>query len=51
MYFSLQEFLSRCSVNLQNNLKNSSEIAKTSYKGKIILNPHNEGGKALRQQA
>ncbi|BAY14277.1 hypothetical protein NIES21_00340 [Anabaenopsis circularis NIES-21] len=51
MYLSLHEFLSRCSGNLQNNLKNSSEIAKTSYKGKIILNPHNESGKALRQLA
>jgi hypothetical protein len=51
MYLCLQEFLSRCSGNFQNNHKNSSEIAKTSYKGKIILNPHNDSEKPLRQQA
>jgi len=37
MYLTLQEFLSRCGRNLQNNLKNSSEIAKTFNQGKIIL--------------
>jgi predicted SpoU family rRNA methylase len=49
MYLTLQEFLSRYGGNFENNLKNSSEIAKTFYKGKIILNPHNDSGKALRQ--
>jgi hypothetical protein len=48
MYLCLQEFLSRCSGNFQNNHKNSSEIAKTSYKGKIIIIPHNGSAKALR---
>lgn len=38
MYFTLQEFLSRCDKNLLNNHKNSIEIAKTSNQGKIILN-------------
>ncbi|OYD94822.1 hypothetical protein CDG76_15695 [Nostoc sp. 'Peltigera membranacea cyanobiont' 210A] len=42
MYLTLQEFLSRCGQNFQNNLKNSSEIAKTSNQGKIILNQENQ---------
>ncbi|MBC6429749.1 hypothetical protein FM036_02310 [Nostoc sp. HG1] len=42
MYFTLQEFLSRCDQNFQNNLKNSSEIVKTSNQGKIILNKQNQ---------
>ncbi|AUB39463.1 Frataxin/CyaY [Nostoc flagelliforme CCNUN1] len=42
MYLTLQEFLSRCDQNFQNNLKNSSEIVKTSNQGKIILNKQNQ---------
>ncbi|QLE42586.1 hypothetical protein FD723_20560 [Nostoc sp. C052] len=42
MYLTLQEFLSRCGQNFQNNLKNSSKIAKTSNQGKIILNKENQ---------
>ncbi|BAZ52008.1 hypothetical protein NIES4103_46670 [Nostoc sp. NIES-4103] len=42
MYLKSQEFLSRCSENFQNNLKNSSEIVKTSNQGKIILNKGNK---------
>jgi hypothetical protein len=38
MYFTLQEFLSRCHGNLLNNHKNSLEIAKSSNQGKFILN-------------
>ncbi len=38
MYLTLQEFLSRYDENLQNNHRNSIEIAKTSNQGKIILN-------------
>jgi hypothetical protein len=44
MYLTLQEFLSRCGQNFQNNLNNSSEIAKTSNQGKIILNKENQSG-------
>ncbi|RCJ37560.1 hypothetical protein A6769_11690 [Nostoc punctiforme NIES-2108] len=47
MYLTLQEFLSRCSQNFQNNLKNSSEIAKTSNQGKIILNQENQSRKII----
>ncbi|MBG1258699.1 hypothetical protein F8S20_09730 [Nostoc sp. BAE] len=42
MYLTLQEFLSRCDQNFQNNLKNSLEIVKTSNQGKIILNKQNQ---------
>ena len=42
MYLTLQEFLSRCDQNFQNNLKNSLEIVKTSNQGKIILNQENQ---------
>lgn len=42
MYLTLQEFLSRCDQNFQNNLENSSEIVKTSKQGKIILNKQNQ---------
>lgn len=42
MYLTLQEFLSRCGQNFQNNLKNSLEIVKTSNQGKIILNKQNQ---------
>lgn len=42
MYLTLQEFLSRCNQNFQNNLKNSLEIVKTSNQGKIILNKQNQ---------
>ncbi|MBH8572499.1 hypothetical protein I8752_05495 [Nostocaceae cyanobacterium CENA369] len=45
MYFTLQEFLSRCSENFQNNLKNNSKLAKTSNQGKIILNQRNSAKK------
>ncbi|PHJ65418.1 hypothetical protein VF14_32215 [Nostoc linckia z18] len=48
MYLSLQEFLSRCSQNFANNHKNSSEIAKTSNQGKIILNSQNQSRKLIR---
>jgi len=47
MYLTLQEFLSRCGQNFQNNLNNSSEIAKTSNQGKIILNQKNQSGKVI----
>ncbi|ODG97377.1 hypothetical protein A4S05_13920 [Nostoc sp. KVJ20] len=47
MYLTLQEFLSRCGQNFQNNLKNSLEIAKTSNQGKIILNKENQSGKVI----
>ncbi len=46
MYLTLQEFLSRCGKNFQNNLKNSLEIAKTSNQGKIILNQQNNSIKS-----
>ena len=42
MYLTLQEFLSRCDQNFQNNLKNSLEIVKTSNQGKIILDKQNQ---------
>ncbi|OYE04863.1 hypothetical protein CDG79_10650 [Nostoc sp. 'Peltigera membranacea cyanobiont' 232] len=47
MYLTLQEFLSRCSQNFQNNLNNSSEIVKTSNQGKIILNAQNQSRKNI----
>ncbi|AFY51008.1 hypothetical protein Nos7524_5285 [Nostoc sp. PCC 7524] len=48
MYFTLQEFLSRCHGNLLNNHKNSLEIAKTSNQGKFILNKQRLSNKFQR---
>lgn len=47
MYLTLQEFLSRCDQNFENNLKNNLEIAKTSNQGKIILNQQNQSAKVI----
>lgn len=50
MYLTLQEFLSRCSENFQNNLKNRLQIAKTFNQGKIILNQQNYCKKLILEQ-
>jgi hypothetical protein len=50
MYFTLQEFISRCDENSLNNLKNSIEIAKTSNQGKIVLDNQNHWRNRWEQQ-
>ncbi|WP_179047342.1 hypothetical protein [Nostoc sp. TCL26-01] len=51
MYFTLQEFISRCDENSLNNLKNTLKIAKTSNQGKIILNKQNYSKNLREHQA